>query len=397
MADRVPPRDLDWIVSVDDHVLEPPNVWQDRIPARYRDDAPRIVSTERGDRWLYLGKEIPITGLQAVIGRDKEDFSNEPISYSDMRPGCYDPKARLADMDTDRVLASMCFPSFPRFCGQTFYEGPDKDLGLLCVKAYNDWMIDEWSASAPGRFIPLVLIPLWDPVAAAAEMGRCAAKGAKAIAFSENPAPLGLPSIHSADGYWDPVFRAAEETGLAVCTHIGSSSKLPKPAEDAPHIISTALTPMNAVTTLVDWVFSGNLIRFPQLKLCLSEGGIGWVPYVLERADDTWDKQRWWSTREGTLRREVLDMKPSEQFRRQVYTCFIDDAHGVRSLDEIGIDNVMIETDYPHSDSTWPDSLPIARKALADRTAEEQWLILQGNARRVFDFEPATPPETASA
>src|SRR5690606_3183787 len=121
------------------------------------------------------------------------------------------------------ILASLCFPSFPRFCGQIFAEANDKDLALLCVQAYNDWMIDEWCASAPGRFIPLVIMPLWDPPAAAREIERCAAKGATALAFSENPEPLGLPTIHDLGRYWDPLLAAAEAANMVICMHVGSS------------------------------------------------------------------------------------------------------------------------------------------------------------------------------
>src|SRR5262249_49067034 len=152
----------------------------------------------------------------------------------EMRAGCYDPVARLADMNVDGVLASLCFPSFPRFCGQVFHETKDKELALLCVRAYNDWMIEEWCGSAPGRFIPLTLIPLWDPRLAVAEIERCKAKGASGFCFSEGPSALGLPSLYDAGRYWDPVLRAAEHTGMVVCTHIGSSSRMPTTAPDCP-------------------------------------------------------------------------------------------------------------------------------------------------------------------
>ena len=187
---------LDWMVSVDDHVLEPPNVWQDRVPAKYRDVAPRLVQNDAGEFWAYEDRLVPTGMLAAAAGKAKEDFTPDAISYADMLPGCYDVASRLDDMNTAGILASLCFPSFPRFCGQIFHEARDKQLALLCVKAYNDWMIDEWCAAAPGRFIPLIIVPLWDPPEMAREIERCAAKGATALAFSENPEPLGLPTIH---------------------------------------------------------------------------------------------------------------------------------------------------------------------------------------------------------
>ena len=177
---------LDWLISVDDHVLEPPDVWQSRLPAKYRDVGPRLVTDDTGEYWAYEDKKVITTGLSAVAGRTKEQFSPDPVPYSEMRPGCFDSKARIEDMNQAGILASLCFPSFPRFCGQVFWEGKDKELGMLSVKAFNDWMLDDWCGGAPGRMIPLILIPLWDPRAAAKEMERCAARGAHAFAFSES-------------------------------------------------------------------------------------------------------------------------------------------------------------------------------------------------------------------
>src|SRR5713101_2276263 len=396
---------LDWLISVDDHVIEPPNVWQDRVPIRDKDAAPRIIRDSDGEAWVYEGKRFPTTGLTAAAGKDKEEFSPEPVTYDEMRPGCYDSRARVEDMNRDGVLASMCFPSFPRFCGQAFYDATDKSLGLRCVQAYNDWMVDAWCGEVPGRFIPLIIIPLWDPSAAAVEVERCAAKGARAITFSENPADLGLPSIHDANRYWDPVFAAAAEAEMPICTHIGSSSKLPSTAPVSPLIVTLALGPMNAMRTCVDWVFGGVFDRFPTLKLCLSEGGIGWIPYVLERCDYTFDRQGAWASR-GNFQLDLSTGKiaadvtgsvqtrftlPSETFREHIFGCFIDDIHGADCIDGIGIDNIMIETDYPHTDSSWPNSIELAHKRLAGRSDADMYKILQGNARRVFRFEPADP------
>jgi predicted TIM-barrel fold metal-dependent hydrolase len=397
---------LNWLISVDDHVIEPAGVWQDRVPAKFKGAAPHIVRDDQGEAWIYEGKRFATIGLSAAAGREKEEFSPTPVTYEQMRPGCYDAAARIEDMDRDGVLASLCFPSFPRFCGQTFYEARDHELGLLCVKAYNDWMIDEWAGAAPGRFIPGIILPLWDPVEGAREIERSAAKGAKAVIFSENPAMLGLPSIHDKARYWDPVFAAASESGLPICIHIGSSSKVPTTSADNPLIITLALTPMNAMITCVDWLFSGNLERHPNLKICLSEGGIGWIPYVLERCDYTLDRQGYWASKgDFSLdlaggKVEARDTKPSsarssvpsELFRERMFGCFIDDIHGIDCLDLIGIDNVMIETDYPHTDSSWPNSIETAHKRLDSRNDDEKYQILQGNAIRVFDFEPAPIP-----
>ena len=266
-------------------------------------------------------------------------------------------------------------------------------------------MIDEWCGSVPGRFIPLTLIPLWDPAAAAAELVRCRTKGARAFAFSENPAALGLPSLYDKDKYWDPVFAAAQDTGMVVCTHVGSSSRLPKTAPDAALVVSAVMTPLNAIGSLIDWLFSGMFIRFPGLTLALSEGGIGWIPYMLERAVRSTDRNRYWASRTdvsfkgeavtGIGAEYLMDLDVMRLFRDHVYGCFIDDDFGARNLDAVGIDNVMVECDYPHLDSSWPHTYDTVRASLAGRSDEDLSKVLQGNARRVFDFTPADPPVAA--
>jgi predicted TIM-barrel fold metal-dependent hydrolase len=399
--------DLNWMVSVDDHVLEPGHVWQDRVPSRYRDQAPRLVRSAEGEFWFYEDKRLPTFGLSAVAGKRAEEFSLKPITYDEMRPGCYDPVARLDDMNRAGVLASMCFPSFPRFCGQTFYEASDRELALLCVKAYNDFMIDEWCGSAPGRYIPLIIVPLWDPYEAAREVERCAAKGSHAITFSENPAPLGLPTVHSESRYWDPLWAVAEETESVICMHIGSSSQIPTTSKEAPFMVTLAWASATSVSgALLDWLFSGVFQRFPGLKIALSEGGIGWIPYFLERAQQVVDKQRFWAARgdtkidvrtgalsEGTAGSVDFENFDVHQiFRDHVYGCFIDDIHGLQNIEAIGIDNVMTESDYPHSDSTWPDCIELAGKRLAGFSDTDAYKILRGNAERVFQFTPAAPP-----
>jgi predicted TIM-barrel fold metal-dependent hydrolase len=389
------------IISVDDHVVEPADVWMDRLPAASRDVGPRVVRAPLGemrfiggkfsyapadeglpcDWWFYEDLRWPQTRLSAAAGFDRDEVKITAITYEEMRPGCYDVAARLEDMDVNHVEASLCFPTFPRFCGQTFAEAKDKDLALLCVRAYNDWMVDEWCAPSGGRLIPLCLIPLWDAQLAAVEVRRNAARGVRAVCFSEIPPFLGLPSVHDADRYWDPFFAACAETGTVINMHIGSSSKMPSTSADAPPAVGSTLTFMNACMSLVDWLMSGALVRFPDLKIAYSEGQIGWIPYVLERADAVWDQNRAW----GGVRDLVPD-PPSTYFKDHVYGCFFDDPHGLQSLDVLGEDNVTFETDYPHSDSTWPHTLQVAQeqmKGLDDATTQK---IVRGNAIRLFQL-----------
>jgi predicted TIM-barrel fold metal-dependent hydrolase len=392
-----------WFISVDDHLIEPARLWQDRVPERWRENAPHIVREGDSEHWVYEDRQIVTTGLNAVAGKSREEFSPEPITYEDMREGCYEPAARVADMDQGNVLSSMLFPSFPRYCGQVFHEANDKDLALLCVRAWNDFILDEFAGAYPGRFIPMMIIPLWDPVAAAAEIERTAALGAKSIAFSENPTKLGLPSIHT--DYWDPVLRSADEAGFVLSMHVGSSSNLIRTSPDMPTLAFMAYSAAaNQAGTLLDWLFSGNFERFPGLKIALSEGSIGWMPYFLERAEQVIDKQRFWASRfdidmnasheRGEEKGEAkfnLDTDIRRLFKDHVFGTFIEDHAGLRLLDIIGEDNVMLECDYPHSDSTWPDTVNLANKWLGDLPEDVQHKITVGNAARVYDFTPADP------
>src|SRR6202166_1976742 len=400
------PEPLPKIISVDDHVFEPPNVWQDRLPSKYAEIGPRIVRAPmpevefRGgqlkvkpvakgipvDWWYYEDLKRPLLRVDSAVGVPREDVTMRGVTYEDMPPGAYEVKPRLEDMDVNHLEASLCFPTFPRFCGQTFTEAADKDLALLCVKAYNDWMVDEWCAESAGRLIPLCLIPLWDAKLAAAEVRRNAARGVKAVCFSEIPPFLGLPSVHDPDNYWDPFFTACAETGTVVNMHIGSSSKMPSPSADAPPAVGSTLTHTNATFSLVDFLFSGVLVRFPTLMLAYSEGQIGWIPYIPQRADKVWEENRGW----GGVADKVPE-PPSTYFHRQIYGCFFDDAHGLRSVEEIGADNITYESDYPHSDSTWPHTKEIAERQMAHLDDDTRRKIVRGNAIGLFGLDHLAP------
>ena len=390
---------LDWLISVDDHILEPPNLWVDRVAAKDRDRAPHMQVVDGVEYWLYDGKKFPTLGLSAVAGKSKEEFSPEPVGYSDMRPGCYDPKARLDDMDQAGILASLCFPTITRFCGQLFMEASDREFGFECLQHYNDWIVEEWCGAAPGRYIPLMLIPMWDPKLAAREMERMSARGVNTFAFSENPAPLGLPTIHDPAGYWDPVMSTANDLGMVASMHVGSSSTMPKISPDAPFLANLAYGAVRTAGAMLTWVFSGMFQRYPNLRIALSEGEVGWMPYFLERAEQVLDKQRYWVQKGATfgdhenavgVDLDTLDVRAT--FRDHVFGCFIHDEHGIASIDEIGEDNIMCETDYPHSDSTWPDCIGTARSQIAHLAPDVQYKVLRGNAERLYRFTPAETP-----
>ena len=400
----IPPSE--WLISVDDHIIEPPRVWLDRLAAKDHDRAPRMARADNEAVWQYEDKVIPTSGLSVAAGKEKEQFSPDPVSFDEMRPGAYDPAERVKDMDRAGILASVNFPSFPRFCGQLFLEAKDKDLALRCVQAYNDWMIDEWCGTAPGRLIPLAIIPLWDPALAAVELERCKAKGVHAFAFSENPEPLGLPTIHDPAGYWDPVMHAANDLEMVVCMHVGSSSTMPQISSQAPQLASLTWGANRTSGAMLTWLFSSYLQDLPGLKICLSEGNIGWMPYFLERAEQVLDKQRHWVAGgamqsytasfgfadQGRIREAdpmTLDVRAT--FRDHIYGCFIDDVAGIHCLNLIGEDNVMVETDYPHSDTSWPNSIDMLQKLIGHLPETTQRKIRRTNAEKLFQFTPTEP------
>jgi predicted TIM-barrel fold metal-dependent hydrolase len=365
------------LVSVDDHVVEHATVWQDRLPAKFREAGPRNERDDLGrDVWRFEGREYFNSGLNAVAGKPREEFGTEPVRFDDMLPGCYDPKARIADMDTDGVHAQLCFPSFPGFAGSTFVAADDMDLAAACVSAWNDWILDEWCAHAPDRQIPLALVPFWDMERSVAEVERVASRGAKAISFTEAPHNLGLPSLHTK--HWDPLFAAAQGAEMPLCLHFGSGGT-PPIAPGGPFTAAIALFGLNSIMAAVELLNSRIFDRFPRLKVALSEGGIGWMPYVLERTDYTWERHRFYTGM-------VDSQRPSELFRDHIYGCFIVDDAGLANVERIGVDNVMFEGDYPHSDSNWPNTRKVLAEALLDVPDDQARKIAETNARTLFNF-----------
>jgi hypothetical protein len=369
------------LVSVDDHVVEPPGMWEDRLPAQFAGQEPKLVTKDDGTAvWAFQGQELPNIGLNAVAGRPAAEYGIDPTSFADMRHGCFDIDDRIRDMNANGVLGSMCFPSMPGFCGQLWARVEDKDLARALLQGYNDWHIDDWCGSYPGRFIPLALPALWSPDEMAAEVRRVAAKGCHAVTFSENPEKLGYPSFHS--DHWDPFWRACEETGTIVCLHIGSSSSMVITSVEAPINVMITLQPMNIVQAASDLLWSRVLRQFPKLTFAMSEGGIGWIPYFLERADYVYKHHKAWT---GA---DFGDQLPSELFLERCVTCFIDDAVGLENRAHLNLDMITWECDYPHSDSTWPHSPELLSTSIAGIPDGEIDKITHLNAMRIFQYDP---------
>jgi predicted TIM-barrel fold metal-dependent hydrolase len=384
---RMPLQDHMKIISVDDHLIEHPRVWQDRLPESLKERGPRIVEDDQAHHvWHYDGNVYPQIGLNAVAGKDPKDYGMDPVRYDDMIPGCYDPVQRVEDMDLDGVHAALCFPSFPGFAGNVFARAPDKDLALHCVRAYNDFHIDEWCAAAPDRFIPLGIVPAWDAKLAAAEVERMAGKGFRAVSFPDSPVPLGLPSFHT--DFWEPFWDACEAADMPVGLHFGSGGFVPgfsflgehAGQDNAPFAVAIAVFATNSWWSTADLLFSGVLQRHPRLRFMLSEGGVGWIPYLLERTDYTWERHRWYQNIDKETR-------PSDLFRKHFWGCFIDDIHGIENRHAIGVDKLLIEIDFPHSDSNWPNSRKRVAEALATVPDDEAHQIVELTARSLLRFD----------
>jgi predicted TIM-barrel fold metal-dependent hydrolase len=298
-----------------------------------------------------------------------------------MRPGCFDVHERVRDMSAGGQLAGLNFPNWTGFSGQVLNQGPDPEVNLVMINAYNDWHVDEWCGAYPERFIPCGILPLWDPALAAKEVRRLAAKGCHAVTFSENPEALNMPSIHS--GNWDPLFAACDDVGTVLCCHVGSSSKASSTTSDAPASVPMTLSSTMSVYTLGDLMWADFWWKFPTLRFSLTEGDIGWIPYFLQRAEHVQDRHSGWT------KHDFPEGKgPRDVFLERILCCFINDAVGVKLIDLYNLDNVCWESDYPHSDSSWPDAPEILEPLLADLSDTQVNKITHENAMRHYQFDP---------
>jgi predicted TIM-barrel fold metal-dependent hydrolase len=375
--DRRPRRHT--IVSVDDHIVEPPDMFEGRMPSRFAERAPRVVELEDGTQlWEFEGKRYPNIGFNAVVGRPIIEASFEPTRFDEMRRGSWDIHARIADMDVDGVYASLNFPSaLLGFSGQRLQrETHDADLALALVRANNDWHLEAWAGEYPDRIIPCQVPYYLDPVVGAEEIRRNAARGFKAVSFTEAPEKLGLPSLHT--GHWDPLLAACEETDTVVCLHIGSASSLPATAPDAPPDTIGVLAFGFAMFSAVDWLYSLVPVRYPGIKIVMSEGGLSWVPGLIDRLDHVLKYHDMYGTWTG------IELTPAEVFRRNFYHCALDDPSTMQLREHIGVDHILMEADYPHLDSSWPDTQAVIDRQLTGFNPDEVRQVTWQNASTLF-------------
>jgi predicted TIM-barrel fold metal-dependent hydrolase len=364
------------IISVDDHVVEPAHTFEGRLPARFAEQAPRIVETKEGHQvWRFEGRHYTQVGMNAVAGRRPETVAVEPFRFEQMRPGCFDVDARVRDMDVNGVWASVNFPSqITGFCGRVFFGAEDAALGAACVRAWNDWLHEEWYERHPDRIIPLGIAFLADPDVAAAEIRRNAERGFRAVALPERPHAVGLPTLWDRN-HWDPVIDACCETGTVVCLHVGSSGipELP-PGSPAMQLAATLFGQLS-LESCAQWLWSAYPYERPDLRIAMSEGGIGWVAMLIDRLDNLVDRSGYgigWH------------LRPAEVLRRNFWFCTIDDPSTIDTRHRIGVDRIMVETDYPHGDGTWPDTQTVIAELWGHIPARELRMMCCENAAALF-------------
>ena len=369
------------LISVDDHITEPGTVFDNQLSGAAYASAPKLkVKSSGSNYWEYQGRQQQSVALNAVTGRVREEYGMEPTNLDQLRKGCWDVDARVDDMNVNGIAASLNFPSFAGIDGGLFIRAEDKAQAIVHMRAYNDWHVDEWCGAHPGRFIPLGILPLWDMDETAKEVRRLADKGCFAVTMSENPTKGGLPGVHT--GYYEKLWKAATDCGTAICLHIGTGNVSPHCSPESPIEANITTMPMAVAFGAADWLNLEALHRYPDLKICFSESGIGWIPYLMERADYSHEQHHVWTH----SKQYFGDMKPSEVFRRHFISCFIDDAYGLRNLDLIGEDNVCFEVDYPHSDAPWPNSPELLWKSAQHLTDAQIDKITHLNAMRIYKF-----------
>jgi predicted TIM-barrel fold metal-dependent hydrolase len=371
------------VISVDDHLVEPADTFVGRLPKRFADRAPRVVELPSGDQeWEFDGVRYPQMGFNALVGRrNRDDYTFEPTRFDQMRPGCWDIEARVRDMDINGAWASVCFPSMiTGFCGRIYSGCSDPELGLAVTKAWNDWLAEAWWGPHPERIVPMGITYLADPEVGAAEIRRNAERGFVAVTLPERPDMLGYPSIHT--GYWDPILIACAETDTVVCLHVASSGSLLSVSEGAPMGGPGAtLFQAQAYMSCVDWLWSYKTLELPNLKIAMSEGGLGWVPMLMDRLDFMMS-----TSGHGRKQWPSKELSPTEALQRNFWFCTIDDPTAMvpSVIERVGVDRVMFEVDYPHADTTWPDSQDYLDRVLAALPVEHRRSITHQNAAALF-------------
>lgn len=373
------PREAKYtILSVDDHLLEPPHTFEGRLPNRLQERAPRVIETEEGHEvWTFEDTPYFQVGFLCVAGRPQEDHRVEPARFSEVRPGCWNIDARIKDMDIGGIWSSVNFPSgVTGFGGTLFSEAKDPELGLACVQAWNDWLFEEWYSPHSNRIVPLGITYLTDAQKGAEEIRRNAKRGFRAVTLPEQPHRHGLPPVF--DPHWEPIIQACAETETVLNLHVGSSG-FPQMPPGAPILeLGATLFQSMAFDSCAEWLWSGWPAKYPDLKIAMSEGGIAWVAGLIDRLDNIMARSGYgegWPDKQNS---------PSEVLRRNFWFCMIDDPSTLATRHTMGIENILCESDYPHGDGTWPDTQHVLHKMLKDLPDEEVRMITHENAAALY-------------
>ncbi len=373
------------IVDADSHVNEPPDLWTQRLPSRLRDRAPRVEHGEQGDIWVFDGgkQKWPI-GLTAVAGLSYFDYRPIGITYESMRPGSFDTKARLADMDADGIYAQVLYPSVTLRGARIYSE--DRELQLACVRAYNEWLLDFCSESG-GRLIPQAILPTTGSDDILAELDWAMKSGHRGAVISSFPNGSLDPQPED-DRFWS----AAQEAGYPIAVHIGSFVRggLTGRREGGGSWSSLAFVGLAALTkaggqtlpVVCDILFSGIFQRYPGLKIVLVEANIGWIPTLLEQSDDMFRRYRWY-TQAVDEQKEM----PSDIFFRNFWATFMIDTVGMDLRHRMNIDHLMWSTDYPHSGTDWPDSRLSLERVFRGVPREQVKKMLHGNCVELYGLD----------
>jgi predicted TIM-barrel fold metal-dependent hydrolase len=359
------------LISSDSHVTMPDDAWQEYLDPEFRDRAPRVERTDEGDFRVFEGRRTPIMTLDNLAGKKPEQFSLNVRKLEDQRSGAWDPAARVDDMDTDGVDAEVLYVGGP-------LQSSDAELRLNSVRGYNRWLSD-YASYAPGRLLGMAAIPIDAPERAAEEVRFAAAQPGLAGGYI----PLFPPEGDYGDSKWDPMWDAFRDTGIPIGLHVGGRRPGTPTAsiyESAPRfmtgLVMSKLTMAESVSELIHGLV---MQRYPELRFIAVEGQIGWISFFQYYSDHIWEKHRFWTKSE-------LEHPPSHYFRRQVFATFMEDPVGLREREHIGIDNIMWASDYPHSETTWPNSKALTDEWFAPFGDDDKAKILWKNCAELFDL-----------
>ena len=406
------PRDYR-LISCNDHIVLPPNAFdehlstadRERVKVELFDGPARTIDNEylrqdyiargrgdetvRGHVWNYDGVRFFTSKISTIEDTSKLAFDDvtPPFDYDAIPERLYDPVARLEVLDRDQVITSATYPmiQFPGFGGAMLLSTLDRDFALRVVRAYNDWILDEFVSRAPGRYLGLVVLPLWDPAACAREIARTAAKGARGLIFVEDPFRLDLPSLY--DRSWDVVFAAAQDADLPLCIHQGSSILAAEGPPNRTRMSMLNLTcPTYPLIALADFVGSLAFVRFPRLRIVLNESEIGWVPHALGRFDFMW-RRHGMSGGPGYVGPSTPEL-PSTYIPGHVWFSLNPsyETFGPQVIRDVGIDNVVVDVDYPHADTSYGETTQLLHKRLGYLDDDELQKVLRGNAQHLFNI-----------